>query len=85
MLIWAIEGKTKLSTEAITRVAFSVALAIGNLTATGKEPIDALFGHRGSITIAGTVFALAAAERAKPLFVTKLFHPPPFRQHLSMP
>jgi zinc transport system permease protein len=61
MLIWAIEGKTKLSTEAITGVVFSVALAIGSLTATGEELIDALFGAPASMTIAETVFALLAA------------------------
>src|ERR1035437_8215887 len=54
MLIWAIEGRTKLSTEAITGVVFSVALAIGSLTATGEELIDALFGTPGSMTIAET-------------------------------
>src|ERR1039458_2050091 len=61
MLIWAIEGRTKLSTEAITGVVFSVALAIGSLTATGEELIDALFGTPGSMTIAETIFALVAA------------------------
>ena len=61
MLIWAIEGKTKLSTEAVTGVVFSVALAIGSLTATGEELIDALFGTPGSMTIAETIFALVAA------------------------
>lgn len=61
VLIWAIEGKTKLSTEAITGVVFSVALAIGSLTATGEELIDALFGAPGSMTIAETVFALVAS------------------------
>jgi ABC-type Mn2+/Zn2+ transport system permease subunit len=37
LLIWAIEGKTQLSTEAITGVVFSVALAIGSLTTSGEE------------------------------------------------
>ncbi len=60
-LIWAIEGKTKLSIEAITGVVFSVALAIGALSATGEDLIDALFGTPSSMTIAETVFALFAA------------------------
>ena len=60
VLIWAIEGNTKLSTEAITGVVFSVALAIGSLTATGEELIDALFGAPGGMTAAETVFALIA-------------------------
>ena len=57
----AIEGKTKLSTEAITGVVFSVALAIGSLTATGDELMDALFGAPGTMTRVETAFALAAA------------------------
>lgn len=60
-LIWAIEGKTKISTEAITGVVFSVALAIGALTATGEELIDALFGAPGAMTAGETIFGLAAA------------------------
>ena len=61
VLIWAIEGKTKLSTEAITGVVFSVALAIGSLTATGEELIDALFGAPRGMTTVETAFALVAA------------------------
>lgn len=61
LMIWAIEGRTKLSTEAITGVVFSVALAIGALTATGEELIDALFGTPGSMTLAETIFGLVAA------------------------
>jgi ABC-type Mn2+/Zn2+ transport system permease subunit len=61
VLIWAIEGRTKISTEAITGVVFSVALAIGALTTTGEELIDALFGAPGSITTTETVFGLVAA------------------------
>jgi ABC-type Mn2+/Zn2+ transport system permease subunit len=61
VLIWAIEGKTKISTEAITGVVFSVALAIGSLTATGEELIDALFGVPGCMTTADTAFGLLAA------------------------
>lgn len=61
VLIWAIEGKTKLSTEAITGVVFSVALAVGSLTASGEELMDALFGTPGSITTAETLVGLLAA------------------------
>ena len=61
VLIWAIEGRTKISTEAITGVVFSIALAIGALTATGEELIDALFGTPGSMTTGETIFGLVAA------------------------
>jgi ABC-type Mn2+/Zn2+ transport system permease subunit len=61
VLIWAIEGRTRLSTEAITGVVFSVALAIGALTASGEELIDALLGTPGNTPTAETVFALVAS------------------------
>ena len=61
VLIWAVEGRTRLSTESITGVVFSVALAIGALTATDKELIDALFGAPGTMSMGGTIFGLAAA------------------------
>jgi ABC-type Mn2+/Zn2+ transport system permease subunit len=61
VLIWAIEGKTRLSTEAITGVIFSVALAVGSFTATGEQLIDALFGAPGNMTGTEAGFALLAA------------------------
>ena len=61
VMIWAIEGRTKISTEAITGVVFSVALAIGAMSATGEELIDALFGTPGSMTTVETIFGLVAA------------------------
>ena len=61
VMIWAIEGRTKISTEAITGVVFSVALAIGALSATGEELIEALFGTPGSMTTVETIFGLVAA------------------------
>lgn len=61
ILVWTVERKTKISTEAITGVVFSVALAIGALTATGEELIDALFGAPARMTITEMTFGLAAA------------------------
>lgn len=61
VLIWAIEGKTKISTEAITGVVFSIALAIGALTATGEGLIEALFGTPGTLSNAEVIFGLGAA------------------------
>jgi ABC-type Mn2+/Zn2+ transport system permease subunit len=61
VLIWGIERKTQLSTEAITGVVFSVALAIGALTTSGDQLIDALFGTRSALTGSETLFGLGAA------------------------
>lgn len=61
LLIWAIESRTRLSTEAVTGVVFSMALAVGALTATGEELIEALFGTPAQLTTAEAVFGLVAA------------------------
>ena len=61
LLIWLVEGETKLSTEAITGVVFSLALAIGALTATGEELVDALFGAPGLMTNTEAIFGVIAA------------------------
>lgn len=44
VLIWALEAQTKIATETITGVVFSVALAIGSMTTSGEQLIEALFG-----------------------------------------
>ncbi len=44
LLIWALERRTRVATEAIIGVVFSAALAVGALLATGEQLIDALFG-----------------------------------------
>ncbi len=61
VLIWAIESETRLSTEAVTGVIFSVALAIGALTATGEALVDALFGAPTRLTSGEAVFGAIAA------------------------
>lgn len=44
VLIWALETRTRLATDAVIGVAFSAALAVGALLTTGEELMDALFG-----------------------------------------
>jgi ABC-type Mn2+/Zn2+ transport system permease subunit len=44
LLIWALERRTRVATEAIIGVVFSAALAVGALLTTGEQLIDALFG-----------------------------------------
>src|ERR1700730_17019869 len=50
VLIWALEAQTKMATETITGVVFSVALAIGSMTTSGEQLIEALLGGRGSLS-----------------------------------
>jgi zinc transport system permease protein len=50
ILIWLLEIKTKISTETVIGVVFTVALAIGSFLTPGEELIDALFGAPGKLT-----------------------------------
>jgi len=43
-LVWGLERKTRISTETVIGVVFSLALAMGALLSTGEELIDALLG-----------------------------------------
>jgi len=44
LLVWALEHKTRIPTEAIIGVVFSAALAVGSMLASGEELMEALFG-----------------------------------------
>src|SRR5512140_338313 len=43
-LVWGLERRTRIPTETIIGVVFSLALALGSMLATGEELIDALLG-----------------------------------------
>lgn len=60
-LIWAVQQRTGLSTETVTGVVFSAALALGTMLATGEELIEALLGSPGSLTPWELGLGLAAA------------------------
>ena len=61
VLIWALERRTRVATEAIIGVVFSAALAVGALLATGEQLIDALFGAPHTLSIWELVAGLAGA------------------------
>ncbi len=48
-LVWGLERRTRISTETIIGVVFSLALAVGSMLATGEELIDALLGEPGAL------------------------------------
>jgi ABC-type Mn2+/Zn2+ transport system permease subunit len=50
VLIWGLETRTRISTETIIGVVFSVALAIGSLLTSGEELLEALFGKSSRLT-----------------------------------
>lgn len=81
VLIWALERRTRVATEAIIGVVFSAALAVGALLATGEQLIDALFGAPRTLStwelVAGLTgaaaviaFMLAARDRLVLLFLS---------------
>jgi ABC-type Mn2+/Zn2+ transport system permease subunit len=61
VLVWAIEHKTRVPTEAVIGVVFSAALAVGSMLASGEELIEALFGAPRAPGPLETVLGLAAA------------------------
>ncbi|HTI65411.1 MAG TPA: metal ABC transporter permease [Gemmatimonadaceae bacterium] len=81
VLIWALERRTRVSTEAVIGVVFSAALAVGALLATGEQLIDALFGAPRTLSswelavgltgaLAVIVFILVARDRLVLLFLS---------------
>jgi zinc transport system permease protein len=60
-LVWVLEDKAQAATESIIGVVFAVALAVGSLTTSGEELIDALFGAGGVPTVPEVVFVVLAA------------------------
>ena len=74
LLIWGLEQQTRISTETVTGVVFSVALAVGSMLATGDELVDALLGAPGAlgrwelalgITGAAAVVAFVLSQRSR--------------------
>ncbi|MGO9605473.1 MAG: metal ABC transporter permease [Candidatus Binataceae bacterium] len=61
VLIWALETQTRIATETITGVVFSVALAVGTMTTSGEELIEALFGRPDVLALPELIVGLVAA------------------------
>lgn len=61
VLVWAMQYKTGVPTEAVIGVVFSAALAVGSLLASGEELIGALFGAPGTLGAEETVVLVGGA------------------------
>src|SRR5579884_350677 len=61
LLVWALEHKTRVPTEAVIGVVFSAALAVGSMLASGEELIEALFGAPRAPGTLETLLGLGAA------------------------
>jgi zinc transport system permease protein len=60
-VVWAVEHRTRLPTEAIIGVVFSAALAVGALLASGDELLDALLGTGINVARTDLLFLTAFA------------------------
>jgi len=79
LLVWALEHRTRLPTEAIIGVVFSAALAIGSMLTSGEELIEALFGAtrrpgalETGLGLAGALIVAAYVLRARHRLVIAL-------------
>jgi zinc transport system permease protein len=82
VLIWAVERRTRIATEAVIGVTFAVALAIGSVITSGEALIDALLGTPGTLTrwevvfgIAGSLVVIVFVLRARNALVVRLVSP----------
>jgi ABC-type Mn2+/Zn2+ transport system permease subunit len=70
-LVWGLERRTRISTETVIGVVFSLALAMGSMLATGEELIDALFGSPGSLEPWEVATGLAGAAAIAAFVLTQ--------------
>ena len=61
VLIWAVERRLRIATEAVIGVTFAVALAVGSVITSGEELIDALLGAPGMLTLREAAFGIVGA------------------------
>jgi zinc transport system permease protein len=61
LIVWAIEDRSRLATETIIGVIFSMALAIGSLVTSDEDLLEVLFGGAGTPSRLETAFGLVAA------------------------
>ena len=53
LVVWAVDGRARVGTEAVIGVLFSAALAVGSMMTSGQDLVDALFGGSGILNLAG--------------------------------
>jgi ABC-type Mn2+/Zn2+ transport system permease subunit len=71
LLVWGVEGKAGVGTEAVIGVLFSVALAVGSMITSGEDLIEALFGSAGALRWQEIVFGLVASGVVIAFIVTQ--------------
>src|ERR1700730_5969214 len=61
LLVWALEDATRIATETLIGIVLSAALAIGSMTTSGEDLVEALLGRTDVISRSEIVFGLAAS------------------------
>ncbi|HEX5207276.1 MAG TPA: metal ABC transporter permease [Steroidobacteraceae bacterium] len=82
VLIWAVERRARIATEAVIGVTFAVALAVGSIITSGDELIDALLGAPATLTlregilgIVGSLVVIGFVLRQRNALVVRLISP----------
>lgn len=82
VLIWAVERRARIATEAVIGVTFAVALAVGSIITSGDELIDALLGtpetltlHEGVLGVVGSLVVIGFVLRQRNALVVRLISP----------
>src|SRR5690242_14635181 len=71
VLVWALQERSRATTETVIGVVFSVALALGGVMTAGDSLIDALFGGAGPLSRSEAVFGVVAAAAVVVFVVTQ--------------
>jgi ABC-type Mn2+/Zn2+ transport system permease subunit len=61
LLVWALDDASRVATETVIGVVFSAALAIGTMTTSGEELVDALLGQPAAVSGTEVAFGLIAS------------------------
>src|SRR5579863_4732154 len=61
LLLWAVERRSHIATEAVIGVTFAIALAIGSIITSGEQLIDALLGAPGTLTLREAAFGIVGS------------------------
>ncbi len=82
LIVWALEYRTRIPTEAVIGVLFSAALAIGSLLASGEDLLEALLGVPARMGKMDTAFGIVGAAlvivfmvRARSRLIIRLVSP----------
>lgn len=71
LVVWSVEQRTRVSTETVIGVVFSLALAVGSLLATGEELVDALLGKPAALQPWEVALGLAGAAAVVAFVLTQ--------------